>query len=453
MKIAKKVVSVFLVGLIGLSLTACSNAKDEGKTVQDGAEVTSGAADDGGSSQTEQSGSITVLSFSEYHDAVEASINAYMDANPNVTVKLEEYPYSQYSDAVEIKLGSQSSDFDVILTDATMVSSYAYKGWITSLDNYYSADEKNEFVSALVKSGTYDDQFYSPPLCNSCQVLWYNKDLLDAAEVSYPSEEPQERLTWEEVVDISEQVMRAANDDSIYGLTFEQVDRPYQILPLPNSMGAEAFAQDGMTVDGYLNSDSFAGAMQWYSDIHNVYKISPKGTSAADSVGLFTAGKIAFLTANIFDYATFDATENFNYGFTPFPMFQDKNAVSPTDSWHISLSSFSENKELAIDFIKYFTIGEGNDVFLETKGALAARLEILNSYESDEKYSEFPYTVFQLAAYEAKNTAYPRPSTLAYGEFESIITSTFSDIRNGSDVKEALDSAVSRLNTQMSMYQ
>lgn len=406
----------------------------------------------GASAQAAPQGTITVLSFTEYHAAVQAAIDAYTATNPGVTVKLEEYPYAEYNDAVTIKLGSQSQDFDVILTDATMVSSYAYKGWIASLDPYFTDADKAKFASALVKSGMFEGEFVAPPLCNSCQALFYNKDLLDKAGLAYPSEDPAQRLTWEQVVDMSRQVMQATGDGTIYGLTFEQVDRPYQILPLPNSLGATAFGEDGLTVEGTLNSDPFKKAMQWYSDIHNAYQISPKGTTAADSNGLFLAGKIVFLTGNIFNYKAFGNTEGLHWGFTAFPAFADGAAATPTDSWHVGLSSGSRNVDTAVDFIKYFTIGEGNSVFLETRGAFAATVSTLEKYTTDEQYSAFPMSIFRLAAFEAQNTAYPRPSTLAYGEFETIIGSTFSDIRNGVDVTEALDSAVSQLNTQLSMY-
>ena len=51
-----------------------------------------------------------------------------------------------------------------------------------------------------------------------------------------------------------------------------------------------------------------------------------------------------------------------------------------------------------------------------------------------------------------EDTAYPRPVTVGYGVFEKVIESTFSDIRNGVDVKESLDMAVDQLNAQLSIY-
>lgn len=397
-------------------------------------------------------GTIRFLTMAEYHNGLASAIKAFEESHPGVTIVTEEYPFAQLFDAIEIKLGSQNSNFDVVLTDATLVNGYAYRGFIHPLDAYFTSDEKASFTQALRNSGTYDGKFYSPPLKNSCHVLWYNKDLLDAAGVPYPSKDTTQRMTWEEVVGISRKVMASTTDSSIYGLTFEQISRPYQILPLINSFGGEGIGPDGVTVDGYVNGEGFVKAMQWYSDIHNVYKVAPKGISAAETVGQFTAGKIAFISANLFDYKTFQKTPGLRYGYCPLPYFAEGVPITPTDSFHVSVSNYSKNKALAAEFIKYLTLGEGNDLYLETQGEFSARLEVLNSYQDDSRYDEFPLSVFRLAAQEAQTTAYPRPLSLGYREWESIITSTMEDIRNGADVRPSLDKAVKTLNAQLMIY-
>ena len=189
-------------------------------------------------------GHLTVLSFTEYHDAVQATLNAFMEKYPGVTVDLEEYPFAQYSDAIEIKLGSASKDYDVVLTDITMVSNWAYQGWITPVDEFFTDEEKALFAPALVEAGTFEGEFFSPPICNSCQAMFFNKDLLDAAGIEYPSSDPEQRLTWEEFTEIGTTIVDKLGSEGVYALTFEQVDRPYQTLPIPNSAGGDAFAPD-----------------------------------------------------------------------------------------------------------------------------------------------------------------------------------------------------------------
>jgi len=395
---------------------------------------------------------IKFLTMAEYHNALDGVIKAFEASHPGVKVETEEFPFAQLFDAIEIKLGSRNSSFDVILTDATMVSGYAYRGFISPLDSYFTAAEKAKFTPALVGSGTFDGKFYSPPLKNSCHVLWYNKKLLDKAGIPYPSADPKRRMTWEQVVEISQKVMTASGDPTVYGLTFEQISRPYQILPLINSLGGEGIGPDGVTVDGYINGAAFVKAMQWYSDIHNTYKIAPKGIAPSETVGQFAAGKIAFLSANLFDYKTFERTPGLEYGYCPLPYFKDGKPVTPTDSFHVSVSNYSKHKALAAEFVKYLTLGAGNDIYLDKQGEFSARLDVLNSYGTDAKYSDFPLSVFRLAAQEAKTTAYPRPLSLGYREWESVMTATMEDIRNGADVKPALDRAVKTLTAQLQIY-
>jgi ABC-type glycerol-3-phosphate transport system substrate-binding protein len=397
-------------------------------------------------------GTIKFLTMAEYHNALDGVIKAFEASHPGVQVETEEFPFAQLFDAIEIKLGSRNSKFDVVLTDATMVSGYAYRGFISPMDEYFTEAEKAKFTQALVNSGTFEGQFYSPPLKNSCHVLWYNKKLLDKAGVPYPSADPKKRMTWEQVVEISQKVMAAAGDPTVYGLTFEQISRPYQILPLINSLGGAGIGPDGITVDGYVNGEGFVKAMQWYSDIHNKYKISPKGIAPSETVGQFTAGKIAFLSANLFDYKTFEKTAGLQYGYCPLPYFKEGKPITPTDSFHVSVSNYSKNKKLAAEFVKYLTMGEGSDIYLDKQGEFSARLDILNTYDSDPKYNSFPFSVFRLAAQEAKTTAYPRPLSLGYREWESVMTATMEDIRNGADVKTTLDKAVRTLKAQLQIY-
>lgn len=431
---------------LAFSLAACTS-KAETPPADTGNEATPPVAE-----SAEPSGTITFLSMAEYHDATVLAVEAFETAYPGVTVDLQEYPFTQLFDVIEIKLGSQSSNFDVVLTDATMVSGYAYRGFISPLDEYFTDADKAEFAPALVDSGTYDGKFYAPPIKNSCHVLFYNKTLLDQAGVTYPSADPAERLTWEELVPMAQQVMEAADDPTVYGLTFEQISRPYQVLPLVNSMGGEGIGPDGTTVEGYVNGEGFAKAMQWYSDIHNVYNIAPKGVAPAETVGLFASGKIAFICANIFDYKTFDGTEGLAYGYAPFPYFEGGAAATPTDSFHISVSNYSENKDTAAAFVKFFSLGEGNDVFCEARGEFSARVANLNVYNEDPQYGEAPLSIFKLAAYEAQNTAYPRPKSLGYREWEDVIGGTMEDIRNGADVQESLAAAVASIDAKMIPY-
>lgn len=434
----KKVIALLLTLIMVISIVGCSNSSSTPKQPD--------------SKSDTASGKIVFLTMAEYHDANVEAVKAYSEAYPNVNVELQEYPFSQLFDVIEVKLGSKSSEFDVILTDTTMVSGYAFRGFIQPIDSAFSAQDKSDLTDAAIKAGTFNGQFYAPPLKNSSQVLYYNKKLLDKAGVKYPSEDPKERMTWEDLVPIAQQVMKASNDPTIFGLTFEQISRPYQILPLSDSLGGAGIGDDAMTVDGYINSDKWVKAMQWYSDIHNKLSIAPKGVKPAETVGLFSAGKLAFFVGNIYNAKAFSGVNGLEFGYAPIPYFKDGKPATPTGSMHLGVSKYSKNAKLAADFVKFMTVGKGNDVFCDKRGELPAKKSKLDAINSDSRYEKFPMTVFKLASYEAKNTAVPRPVTIAYREWEGVIGNTMEDIRNGAPVKESLDKAVQSINAKMQNY-
>ena len=60
--------------------------------------------------------------------------------------------------------------------------------------------------------------------------------------------------------------------------------------------------------------------------------------------------------------------------------------------------------------------------------------------------------MFKIACYEAANTAYPRPVTPAYSEYEALLNAMFEDVRNGAEPASALDDCVMNVTSIMNKY-
>jgi multiple sugar transport system substrate-binding protein len=72
-------------------------------------------------------------------------------------------------------------------------------------------------------------------------------------------------------------------------------------------------------------------------------------------------------------------------------------------------------------------------------------IALWDKISTDPKFHTFPNDAYLLGDYEAQHTAVPRPLTPAYLQLEDIFASTYEDIRNGVDPKDALDGAAQRL--------
>ena len=85
-----------------------------------------------------------------------------------------------------------------------------------------------------------------------------------------------------------------------------------------------------------------------------------------------------------------------------FEGYEDKAATS-TGSWYFGINSNSKNKDAAADFIKWFTLEKGNDMWLDINGDVPSRLEKQDEIKNDPDASKD----MKIAAYEAAHTAVP----------------------------------------------
>jgi ABC-type glycerol-3-phosphate transport system substrate-binding protein len=95
---------------------------------------------------------------------------------------------------------------------------------------------------------------------------------------------------------------------------------------------------------------------------------------------------------------------------------------------------------------------KGSQIWFDSQGQVPATLALQSAIEQDAQYKSFPKDAYLLAIYEANNSAVNRPSTPGYLQVEDLFFSTFEDIRNGVNPKEALDGAARRLDRALAQF-
>ena len=376
-------------------------------------------------------------------------IIAKFEEETGAKVNMELYAHSDYLEMLQVKLPSESDDYDVIGVDVPLVASYATKGWIAPMDSYFTDDEKAQFASSALDAGTWDGVFYCPAMNSSSQLLWYNTELLGEAGVEVPESSVENRLTWEQVVDMAKKTLEVVDPDGtkgIGGIAFEQGSRSYQMNEIPNSLGGKNIGDDGYTAQGIINDDAWIEGATWYQ---NLFKdgIALQGFTADDTGSFFQAGKIVFLIGGTWTDNNCKNEEMDTYGYAPVPAFEghEDQVGTPTGSWHFGIPVNAKNKDLAAEFIKYMSIGEGNELWLEANGDVPATIAGADKIMNDENAEEY----MKIAAYESSNTAVPRALTPGYTEYDTIIQNTWEDIKNGSDVTESLNNAAEKIEGAM----
>jgi len=204
------------------------------------------------------------------------TVEVFQRNNPNAKVDLELVPFDQYFQKIAIALSS-GSGVDVFDVDSPLVTSYAVQDALLPLDEYIDKKEWQDFVPVERTTATVQGKITSVPWSSSEQGLYYNVEMLAAAGIK-PATGVGDRWTWAQTLEAARKLTKTAADGStaVWGLTIEQVDRPYQILPLLESNGAQPISPDGKKVSGVLNSPPAVEAVRFYGDLFNKWKVSPK---------------------------------------------------------------------------------------------------------------------------------------------------------------------------------
>ena len=369
-----------------------------------------------------------------------------------VEVVGEFYSFNDLFDVIEVKIASGSSDYDVISVDVPMVAAYATRGYITPMDQYFTDEEKAQFIDSALAAGSWQGTFYAPPMNTSTQCLWYNKALLAEAGIELPESSVENRLTWEQVAEIAGKVLDKVNperNNGIFGIDWQQISRVYQMNAVPNSMGGKNIGDDGFTVDGVINNDAWVNALTWYQGLVQS-GISSQGIDADEMSNYFASGKLVFMVGGTWTPSTLDGLGFADYGFCAMPAFKgfEDKVGTPTGSWHFGINAASNNKDAAAAFIKFITLGEGSDMWLEINGDVPARKDKLDAIIADTEAPGF----LKIGAFEAANTSVPRALTPGFSEYSTIMNAAWEDVRNGADVKGSLDNAVEQINSAMAKY-
>jgi ABC-type glycerol-3-phosphate transport system substrate-binding protein len=378
-------------------------------------------------------------------DAVVATFEAQ---NPQIQVTLLPVSTANYFEATSGFLAAGCATPDVVnlrVEDSAYYSSY---GLLSSLWNQFTFDEKEDWIQALRKSGRYAREQYSAPFDTSVSLLFYNTDLLTAANVTPPAS--GERWTWEKIVETAQKLTQEKTSDGTpktWG--FAWAGTPAQeFVSLPQSLGGDAIGLDGVTVKSIIDSTAWQDAFTFYANIFNKWKVSPTdGSFNAEEA--FLAGKLGMLVATAEDINRFTSA-GFSWGVAPYPYFQKGKLVVPTGDWQIGVNAKSTQRDAAMILVQWLTFKVGGEV-LWREGSVSVPPEknVLNLFATEPTFETAPQSYWKTAAKEALVFTMPGPITPFYQVYDEQLQIALKELRGGADPKTTLANFVDTLSGLM----
>jgi multiple sugar transport system substrate-binding protein len=404
----------------------------------------SGGNDDGGAS-----GGTTTLTFVNAQDpgTFDKVIAAFQAANPTIKIKQQVVPFDDLNSTVQSRLGAKDADIDLYDVDEPRLAAFAARGFLEPLDDLRQQAGDKIDANAL-KITTYQNKQYAMPRWTSSQLLYYNKALLTKAHIPAPSSDPKTATTWEQV---TAEGKRAQSAGAKYGLIFDQVDRYYQLEPLPASLGAGTGLTGADLLQPAVTNPGWVQAFTWYQAIFRD-GVAPRGINPEQTPSLFASGNTAFFAGGPWNAAAFDKEKGVDYGVAPFPRFAAGKPATSTDSWSTGISPFSKHKDAAKKFLSYMTI-DRTGATQTISNNIPVQKQAFQQYLSDLKGKGARYgQIADIIQYALANTSVSRPVSVGYVDFESVMNKAFADIRNGSDAAARLNQATGELDRTLSKY-
>ncbi len=211
-------------------------------------------------------------------------------------------------------------------------------------------DSSHAFLGNAVRPYEYDDHTWAVPLFGMIQMLWYRKDMYEAAGLD-PNNPPKD---WDELRQYSEQL--TSGDKYGMGITSSKhlyTDQEFYTFMITNG-GKELFAEDGSVA---FDTPNNVETVAYYTDLS---KFSPPGSNSwtwAEPQAAFNNGTLAMAVEkgqflSPFEEASGRPPEDLGVAPVPWSPSGERGSIYYSNGAML-LSQEEEKKQAAKEFLKF----------------------------------------------------------------------------------------------------
>lgn len=453
----RKASALLLALTMGLSLAACGG--DASSSAAAGTDATAEEAQTE-ATDTADSGEKVHITYAFWGGEDEAAntqktLDIFNESQDRIEVEAIPIPWETYMEKLNtMATGGQLPDC-ALMSEAGVLQ-WAEQGMLLDISDMYGPDDPQPLDCVTY---TYEGNPVAYATANNSLVMFYNKDMFDAAGVEYPPTDVANAWTWDEFVDVAKQLTldssgRNAKDPNFdpnsivqYGCMVENLT--WQLEVWCRSNGSGFYSEDGSTVT--INEDAAVEALQAIADLYLVDHVAPLSTGLTDD-GVqrsLIAGTCAMTTNGAWNIGTCleeARNEGLNYGVAVLPYMKDKLTIC-TGGPNVVFSQ-SKHPEEAMEFIKWYSSEENSWDSLIAKGIW---MPITEPYYTDEEMTKKWLENPSYPAYEESKPVlcdyvrdYAVPTSWYYTnntvDFNALLGSVLGDVWTGkTTAREAID--------------
>jgi multiple sugar transport system substrate-binding protein len=362
-------------------------------------------------------------------DNLQTIVDGFEKANPGITVDVTTLPYADYGTALQTDLaaGTAADVFDI---EYANYPQYEANGVLAPL----TVEKPDAYRQSLLEAYQTDGTQYALPSSFSDVVLYYNKDLFDAAGLDYPTSD----WTWAD-----EKAAAEALTDQAAGVWGDHQPVSFYEYYKVLAQNGGSFLDDSGTKVAFNTAEGVEAAKWLVEKSGTVMPTIEQGQGTPDfDTKLFTDGKLGMLHTGIWVFSSM-ADVPFGWDIAVEPGNTDK--ASAVFSNAVAVSASSKNQDAAAKWAEYLT---SSDVMVQTRLDSGWELPPISDEAQLSAYLDQTDPANRQAVFDSLDgIALPPVVAAGQQEMQDIMTEELVEAQSGrKSVEDALSSAEERIN-------
>lgn len=258
--------------------------------------------DDADAAASDEDVEIEYFTFSaapDHLETLQTIVDGFEADNPGVTIDVQTAPFDEYFTRLQTRIAGGDAPDTFELNYENFVSFAASEALLDPTAAAPDAIDPDVFYPEAFEAFSYEDVQYGLPASFSNVVLFYNKDLFDAAGVDYPDAS----WTWEDERAAAEALTDP--DAGVWG-TFQPVSF-FEYFKVLAQNGGEFFDADGEVA---FDSPEGVEAAEWLLDKVGDVMPSEADMGGQDDGGMFASGQLAMWHTGIWMFGVLEDMED-----------------------------------------------------------------------------------------------------------------------------------------------
>lgn len=358
----------------------------------------------------------------ESHQAIlNSELDKFNESQDEIEATATYVPFADFKK--QLSIGASSAELpDIVIIDSPDHASYTAMGIFADITDKVDV---SQYYEGPIASCMQDDKLYGIPFGSNCLGLFYNKDMLEAANVEVPT-------TWDELRDAA----KALTKDNVSGMAFcclQNEEGTFNFSPWLWSTGTDSFN---------INNEQGIKALTFVGDLVKDGSMSKEviNWTQGDVMNQFISGNVAMMINGPWQIPTMrEEAPDLNWDVALIP--KDEEYASALGGENFAVID-NENVDDSLEVINFLTSADEVASYIDDFGYIAARKDVAENQFQDDPQMRMFIDQMQYALPRGPHASWPEISDAISLAFNEVITETSTPADAAAKAQETIDSII-----------